>query len=165
MNAAQFGAALQHTVNAIEDAHTAAVRIRYVAAYRRFLGLAPVDTGAHRAGFEPFAGEPTGSTFVRDPEGDYPHPGDGLARTVASGYQLGDKIGFADQARTRGGFAYGIMIQPPADRPLFGFPAGSKPAVSAKAPAGDWALVYRDLEEHLPGEIEIRVAKAMKEAR
>ena len=164
MNAAQFAAALDHAAAGVEDALTSTVRIHFVSGYRDFLGLAPVDTGLHRAALAPFKGESSGGTITRDRDRDYPSPGDGLARTVAAGFKLGDTIGFEDQAKTDRGFAYGIMIQTPKQRSLLGFPAGSRPAVSPKAREGSYGKVYERWLEEVPRDLEAAVQKKFEEA-
>lgn len=159
MNAAQFGAALDHQAHAPERALEATVRIHFVGAYRRLTGLAPVLTGLHRAAATPVSGEGGGPSTVWERDRDYPHPGDGLARTIAAGFKPGDRIGIEDRAVTKTGFPYGIMIQPPAKRPLFGFPAGSRPAVSPKAPEGDYAVVYEEEEATIYRDLEIALRR------
>lgn len=164
MTAAKFAAALEHTGNQIAKQTEATVRIFFVGAWRDVLGLAPVDTGAHRAAV-PYEGTAPPGTFVRRPGDQYPHPGDGLARIVASGFNLGDRIAFSDRARTANGFPYGIMIQPPADRPTFGYPAGSRPAISRAAPRGDYAVVWGELQREFPPAWEAAVEQAMESAQ
>jgi len=149
-NAAAFAAELDGAWLDATRADEGAVADMYVRGYQLLVGLAPVDTGAHRAGMEPFGGSPPAGTFERDPNQTYPRPGDGLARAVSAGFRIGDVIGYRDAARTRSGYQYGVVIQPPAKRPIFGFPAGSRPAVSPKAPEGDWGKVFEILEAELP---------------
>jgi hypothetical protein len=165
VNADQFAAALDHAAHAPERAIEATVRIHYVAAYRSFLGMAAVDTGLHRAAFVPVAGEGGGPSLTWEKGRSYPSPGDGLARTIASGFRAGDRIGFEDRAQTKKGFRYGIMIQTPAQRVLLGFPAGSRPAVSPKAPEGDYGKVYERLLAEVPRDLEYALARELEASK
>lgn len=161
MNLAQFNAAMDHAVEGLSTATDETVKIFFVGAYRDVSGLAPVDTGAHRAGVAPFKGSSAPAALVRRPEDSYPHPSDGLARTIAASFrsERGDRIAIADTAVSPKGFPYGIVIQPPADRPLFGFPAGSKPAVSRQAPRGDFAVVYKRVRDEFPVALEAAIER------
>ena len=83
----------------------AVVRRRFVRAYQVYQGAVPVDTGARRAAV-PFEGEePGGEVRTGEPVA---HPGDGPARVVADGFDLGDLIGFVDNKETRQGDRYGV---------------------------------------------------------
>lgn len=159
-SAAQFGAELDGAWLDATTADEGAIADMYVRGYQLLVGLAAVDAGAHRAGMEPFEGTPPTSTFERDPRRTYPRPGDGLARAVSAGFRIGDYIGYRDAARARGGYQYGVMIQTPAQRPIFGFPAGSRPAISPKAPEGDWGKVYEILDAELPRAREAALREA-----
>lgn len=145
VGAAKFRIELARAGKALEDATVRTVQDEFIGAYRDVAGLAPVDTGAHRVA-EAFKGKPSGARIVRHPEDQWAHPGDGPARQVAAGFRLGDTIGMIDIAVTPRGVTYGQWIQPPADRPIFGFGAGSKPAISKQAPRGDYAVVWKELD-------------------
>lgn len=158
MNAAQFAAALDHQAHAPERALEATVGIHFVGAYRRVTSIAVRDTGLHGAAV-PALGDNSGGDIVWERDRDYPHPGDGLARTIAASFKAGDRISFKDPGVTEDGFRYGITLQTPAQRVLFGFPAGTKPAGSKQAPEGDYGLVYEEEEATIYRDLEIALRK------
>ena len=162
VNLAEFRREMEAAKTLPAQALETTVREQFVDKWRMFLGLAPVRSGAHRAS-TPYRGELPGA-WTRTEGATYPHPGDGPARAIAEAYRAGERIGFGDRAQTKRGFLPGIMIQSPASRPLFGFPAGSRPAVSPQAPAGDYALVWRALQQDFMAQFEDELERLFREA-